>query len=775
MGYWLYQGYPENLDSTLENALAPYGITDVNLQELTLDVSSLHLEGVALSGSSAEQRFKLSIEGLRVGYHWRQLLRERIESVEIDRLTLELTQDEQSTPSNENTVVLNDLLPLAVLQALPFSSLRVHEWKVSGPIAAYGEANYDGSELTLVANSAQFGRQLQATLTANAETPLLLDAKVSDSQDSLGNIRATLTEVDESQWQWQLSGTLQHKPMLDWLNLESTQAQFPVLTGVPAAVQFEGYSDYSGNAIHPASWPFEKAPDSPLGFTVATTVATQHVIESLAIEELLTSQEVVLSAQWKLSDSAATVSLEPFSADLLVNLHTIGIPDENRAWLKLDERSPLAIRLTDAASGEWSPSGGVAEFDLRNLQLNLGNAESRLKLALKAVDGSIATSVEPAAQLSNTQLHAEGAISTRARRQSWPEFNFQVNANGPITHQKIIASLLDTAESLAIDVKANVNLDNGNGDAALAVKTQDLGYITSALTGPLKAYQLLTEDISLSSGQASLTSNIQFTQFAKQALSQAGRLGLENLTGQYGEYSFERLSGKFNWRGVTQWQTLSPAHLTLDKVNVGFDITNLAATLNLPKPTSPTAPSVNIQAFSANVFGGQVYLPEPANWQVGAMSNEVAINASSWELRQLVALQQGQEIDAQGLLEGELPLTVEAGRVIIKDGFLRAIPPGGSIRYKATDGATALADSNEQLGMALELLEDFRFKVLSTDVKLDKAGNLLLGLALSGSNPTQFDGRQVNFNINLDQNIDPLLQSLRLSDTLVEELERRIR
>ena len=77
--------------------------------------------------------------------------------------------------------------------------------------------------------------------------------------------------------------------------------------------------------------------------------------------------------------------------------------------------------------------------------------------------------------------------------------------------------------------------------------------------------------------------------------------------------------------------------------------------------------------------------------------------------------------------------------------------------------------------MALDLLEDFQYQALSSEVRLDREGQLWLGLALAGSNPSLFDGRSVNFNINLEQNLDPLLQSLRLSDKLVERLEERLK
>jgi len=72
------------------------------------------------------------------------------------------------------------------------------------------------------------------------------------------------------------------------------------------------------------------------------------------------------------------------------------------------------------------------------------------------------------------------------------------------------------------------------------------------------------------------------------------------------------------------------------------------------------------------------------------------------------------------------------------------------------------------------LLSDFQYQVLSSEVELDNDGNLLLGLSLSGKNPAQYEGRPINFNINLEQNLDPLLQSLRLSDKLVEKIEGRL-
>ncbi len=55
--------------------------------------------------------------------------------------------------------------------------------------------------------------------------------------------------------------------------------------------------------------------------------------------------------------------------------------------------------------------------------------------------------------------------------------------------------------------------------------------------------------------------------------------------------------------------------------------------------------------------------------------------------------------------------------------------------------------SSKELALALDLLSNFQYEVLSSEVNLDNEGQLLLGLSLAGKNPSQYEGRPINFNI----------------------------
>ena len=54
-------------------------------------------------------------------------------------------------------------------------------------------------------------------------------------------------------------------------------------------------------------------------------------------------------------------------------------------------------------------------------------------------------------------------------------------------------------------------------------------------------------------------------------------------------------------------------------------------------------------------------LPAPRRWDFASASNSFTLRAEDWSLADMVALQPGQDIHAQGVLEGELPMTLADG------------------------------------------------------------------------------------------------------------------
>jgi hypothetical protein len=320
-------------------------------------------------------------------------------------------------------------------------------------------------------------------------------------------------------------------------------------------------------------------------------------------------------------------------------------------------------------------------------------------------------------------------------------------------------------------VQGQLNPTSGRGEYRLNVQSEDLARFGATTLPLLSQFQLLPKNSALVAGHVALSTALKTREFSLTGATQHSQLRLQDVVGSVGDYRFDRLALAADWTGITQWQTRQPVELSVAELNLGFKVRDIQLRVSLPKATAIAQPQLRIDAFSAGMFGGQLLLPQPQSWDFAAKANQLTLQARQWQLAELVALQKNADIQAQGTLEGELPVTIADGRIIIKKGYLRALPPGGSIRYTANDASKALASNSAELRLALNLLSDLQYQVLSSVVNLDAAGNLLLELSLEGSNPSQYGGQPVNFNINLEQNLDPLLQSLRLSGTLVERIE----
>ncbi len=76
--------------------------------------------------------------------------------------------------------------------------------------------------------------------------------------------------------------------------------------------------------------------------------------------------------------------------------------------------------------------------------------------------------------------------------------------------------------------------------------------------------------------------------------------------------------------------------------------------------------------------------------------------------------------------------------------------------------------------MTLRLMENFQYTDLDVKVHLAPSGEMNLAVSLKGNNPGELDGRPVNLNINLEENIFDLIRVLKLTDELTREIEKRV-
>jgi len=85
-----------------------------------------------------------------------------------------------------------------------------------------------------------------------------------------------------------------------------------------------------------------------------------------------------------------------------------------------------------------------------------------------------------------------------------------------------------------------------------------------------------------------------------------------------------------------------------------------------------------------------------------------------------------------------------------------------------------MAANDTATRMAMQILSDFRFKLLHIVADYQPDGELALMIELKGNNPDYEKGRPVEFNFNIEENVLKLLQSLRMADEISESIEKKV-
>ncbi|MEE4302407.1 MAG: YdbH domain-containing protein [Pseudomonadales bacterium] len=181
---------------------------------------------------------------------------------------------------------------------------------------------------------------------------------------------------------------------------------------------------------------------------------------------------------------------------------------------------------------------------------------------------------------------------------------------------------------------------------------------------------------------------------------------------------------------------------------------------------------LTLRACSLELLGGRIEIPD-ASIELATLDGYLPIALQGLDLGAVLVLMQDEALAGDGVLDGALPLRLVQGVPTIRSGYVGAHPPGGRLRY-ATEPALRARLAQPGLSLALDALDDFRYRELGAFVDYEEDGTLGLRVRLAGANPEVERGRAIEFNLDVTQNLPLLLQSLRLSQTIDEAIERRL-
>ncbi|MCZ6710072.1 MAG: YdbH domain-containing protein [Gammaproteobacteria bacterium] len=434
-----------------------------------------------------------------------------------------------------------------------------------------------------------------------------------------------------------------------------------------------------------------------------------------------------------------------------------------RAALRID---PVMV-LADGSVSVFVGTAGV--------QLALGSGTQVVINGLAGDDWSVADARFELTQNAQLQfmlepfgfrLQSPAYLAAHLQQVAWSEYRLSPTLD--LTLRELVGDLnaVDSAWQLEVPAlqlsgTARVGADLPGGPFTIALVTEQ--HISQPLLANLLVGEPWAYDVD--AGLVELRATFQVGGAELDELAGSGSLTLVDLSAHYDEIEITGINTEITL-GFEQgaWQ-LGPDRVELALADVGFPVTDLAASVTL------NSEQVLLADLTGRTLGGSVSVASMA-YDIDSGSAEFALEVLGVQLADVLALE-GETVTGSATLDGSLPMQIKNDQARVSNGRFSARPPGGVLKY---GGAEEIAAALNQpgVGFALAALGDFRFGVLDVNVDYAPEGDLLLGIHLEGHNPRFEDGRAIHYNLNISENIPVLLQSLQLSDELSRRLEKRL-
>lgn len=185
----------------------------------------------------------------------------------------------------------------------------------------------------------------------------------------------------------------------------------------------------------------------------------------------------------------------------------------------------------------------------------------------------------------------------------------------------------------------------------------------------------------------------------------------------------------------------------------------------------PLGGHLDWQQAELRLFGGRAWLA-PGSLELARDNAPQSLRLEGVLLEEVLKAYPAEGLAGNGVIDGELPLHIAPGGLSIQGGKLAARQPG-FLQFRS-EKIRALGSNNPAMQLVATALDDFRYQQLGSSLDYAQDGRLRLGLSLSGQNPALEQGRPINLNVNLEENVPALMTSLQLSDRVSDIIRKRV-
>ncbi len=456
-----------------------------------------------------------------------------------------------------------------------------------------------------------------------------------------------------------------------------------------------------------------------------------------------------------------------------------------------------------------------AKFSWKNLTIQQDNAKSLASIAGKIQSVAFTGNIQhPIAQAENFQLKLKNlrldpVIKTFTDTKSITQTKHQLKAQYQFsTHQITQAHLLPQSwkgqGNLNVDLKLNnktINLGNqvqlkgSISNKAGLVVFHNAFYTPTQIysdwfippiyflagNSPQKTFADWPKLVSIGSGILQAKGSVRYKQAKIEnsanwinQLEVKGNLSTKGLSGILNETTINQLTSQLKFELSKNQLIAKVQKLSIEQLNHGVivgpitfkgDYTTIA--------NQPIKGVLHIDNANTELFKGQAWLDSQEINLAKPFTSQ--LHLKNIDIQTLLKQYPSADIKGTGTILGNLPFSVNLLKkpfITLQKGLLQAKSPGGLIQYKPT--SSGLKQTHQSMQLMMNVLEDFHYDLLQSKITYNDKNQLVLKLSLQGKNPAVESGRQVNFNIQLEEDLPALITSMQISNQVSETIKKRI-
>jgi hypothetical protein len=314
----------------------------------------------------------------------------------------------------------------------------------------------------------------------------------------------------------------------------------------------------------------------------------------------------------------------------------------------------------------------------------------------------------------------------------------------------------------AINLDATGHHDRASGDGRSAITLAPVMFRTKGVQ-PRDFFPAIGDGVPRLAGSASISGGVTWHD---STLSPTLTLHLADVAYEPEGARLSKVQGDIKFTSF--WPVATAPGQVLRGVVEAGGLTPSNATLTfhlLPKP------ALGVESMRMEFVGGQI-TASPFIIDSSRPNFETIIGVHQIDLTEVLKLVSVDGLSGSGKIDGNIPLAISGGKIVIRDGKLAASGPG-ILQLRSDSLPKQVTDAGESMTLALRALADFHYDTLSMDLAENASGEGAIALRLQGRNPALLDGRAFNLNMRLETNFDRLIDLAMRSMAAARELLRR--